>query len=90
MSAWRYTIYHEDGTVDAQGPLPHDTVKAIVELYGMAERGENGWEYEMRDLERELGTLSFKRTALGVRFEKVGMLHLPPLPPLPGLVTRGE
>ena len=77
---WKYRIYHGDGTIDCEGNLSPSLREAIIKLHGMAERGENSWEYEMYK-PGETGVVSFRRTSLGVKFEKVGFLRLPPLPP---------
>ena len=76
---WNYRIISDDGRVGYDGYLHKDFFPGLRKLHGIAERGENLWEYEMYQPGKS-GVVSFKRFVLGVRLEKVGFLRLPPLP----------
>jgi len=61
-----------------------DIREAIKRTFQMAQRGENGWQYNLREEDKKKPIiLCFERTALGVRLLQAGALELPWIPPFP-------
>ena len=86
---WRYRILHEDGSLEYEGYTIPSLVGAVIVVFTMAEKGENGWRYQVVDGFTNEIWVSFKRGSLGISLERViPMLDFPKMFPQLPIIRR--